>query len=1002
MWLVASWKSFRVLAADAEDARAGSRALAHQLERDGDRGLGVGVSGTELAITAPRIGMPGVTRTLTVQLGEPTAFAIEQIEQLRPADNATALVHALHVSELLENETAGERFFQEFRQLHKRMADSLGKRGNGVERNTISLLALTRILFLYFIQAKGWLDGNPRYLRNLLDRALEEKRHFHRTALNPLFFGTLNKPRSTRERNGVRGAIPYLNGGLFEPHPVELRLAKPTFSNDLWRLAFDTLFERFRFCVREADEVDAIAPDMLGRVFERVMDAGERHASGTFYTPKDLVNRVVERALEAALRADGEFDPSTVQAIIRGTLGGRAVTARALERLRGLRILDPAVGSGAFLLGALEILTRIHCELLPVRTAQRRMEIRLEILRHNLFGVDINPLAVRLAELRLWLAIVSDDPTRDPLKVSPLPNLDGIVRQGDSLFDPIAAARALDPSLVMTPAGVARKIERARHTRFNTRGKRGHTVRMTLRTAELDLARSILATIDRRVTERLRELDGITRNKDLFGKKTRLSDDQLILRRRLTEQLEAVERWRRRLEQDTVPFFSFDTNVPDVMARGGFDIVIGNPPWVRAERLTREIRNALGRRYVLWRPSSPPPAGRRGYTHLPDLAVAFLERALELTRNNGVVALLLPSKIASATYASTARRHLVRETSLEYLHRISEDDARRFNASAYPFVLVTRKHRPGRKHVVALDLDGAATLRQKSLDQSGPWVLVPDRTAGAIEEFRTSGQPLGRIVKPALGVKTGADRIFVGKLVREEGRTALVQFSAGTVRLETAVLKPALRGRDVGAFEVRGSRVIVFTHDETGTILPLPPRARHYLRANRPVLIQRSDYRSGPPETLFRVAPSLGRHRVVWPDICNAPRAALIEETALPDAVPLNTCYVAAASDRETALAITAVLNTTWVRALLLVAGDEARGGYRRMNARVAMEVPIPASPTDRSALAELSLETHFTRDVDQDIIDDAVAQGLGLSSRTRNALRTVARNHGGRSQRRA
>src|SRR6185436_3880129 len=217
------------------------------------------------------------------------------------------------------------------------MSASLGRRGTPVERRTAALLPLTRILFLYFVQAKGWLDGRPDYLRRLLDTSLARRRHFHRSALHPLFFGTLNRKPGDRSATIKLGKIPYLNGGLFEPHPVERRLGPVVFPNHLWRDAFDGLFERFRFTVHESQRADAIAPDMLGRVFERVMEPGDRHHTGTFYTPESVVRQVVNAAIETAL------GPSPRQAA-----------------LRTLRVLDPAVGSGAFLLGALERLTELR------------------------------------------------------------------------------------------------------------------------------------------------------------------------------------------------------------------------------------------------------------------------------------------------------------------------------------------------------------------------------------------------------------------------------------------------------------------------------------------------------------------------------------------------------------------------------------------------------------------------------------------------------------------
>src|SRR6185295_10180739 len=148
------------------------------------------------------------------------------------------------------------------------------------------------------------------------------------------------------------GRIPFLNGGLFEPHPLERRW-RIDLPNAVWQEAFDSLFERFDFTADEAGRPGLVAPDMLGRVFEGVMEPELRRQSGTFYTPATLVHRLVKAALIALLAerlgcSEGRAERH---------LADRSAPAR--RALRTVTVLDPAVGSGAFLLGALEILTAL-------------------------------------------------------------------------------------------------------------------------------------------------------------------------------------------------------------------------------------------------------------------------------------------------------------------------------------------------------------------------------------------------------------------------------------------------------------------------------------------------------------------------------------------------------------------------------------------------------------------------------------------------------------------
>jgi hypothetical protein len=991
LWVAARWQNFLVLACQDTDPCQAARSHAARLARAAECAIVVALGDDDrLVLAAPKIGENGSTRLATISRTQPTPAMLQLLEDLSPkAENS--LGHAIRVAEILTSETAGERFFSAFRTILERMADSLDHRHSRRDRRMAALIALTRVLFLYFVQAKGWLDGRSDYLRNLLDQTLSRKRHFHRSALDPLFFGALNRQPAERSRRIQLGRIPYLNGGLFEPHPVEKRIGPVAFSNRLWRDAFDMVFERFRFCVREAEEVDAIAPDMLGRVFERIMESEERHLTGTFYTPESVVRRIVRATIETALPGCCGITPDLASRIMNCEELTPAERRAARTALRELRLLDPAVGSGAFLLGALECLTEIRLPLLEDPAPNARWVLRRRILKENLFGVDLSPVAVRLAELRLWLAVVADDPTTDIAAVAPLPNLDGIVRQGDSLFDPLSAARALGAGLGLRPEA-AERVRKLRELLFEARGPAHSALLAKLRREETELAAHLVRDASERIEALMADLAAAAGGRDLFGRRAGLDPAQRRRYRALKQQRLALRRVKRQLADGTLPFFAFEVHAPEICAAGGFTAVVGNPPWVRAERLAPELRRALLERFGWWRSSA-----RRGFGHLPDIAVAFLERALELTRTGGAVGLLLPSKIASASYGETARAHLARESTIAYLHRVPPEEAAAFGATTYPVAMILKKEPPRREHLVRLDFDRhkAKLVRQEALRAPGPWILVEDRSRAALEELKSSGRPLAEVAPPALGVKTGADGVFVGRLLRTEDQIAAVELAGETVELEAYLLRPALRGRDLRPFRADPSKVLLYAHRPSGTPLDrLPPLASRYLQKHRPLLAARADAAARPIWAIFRLRAALGSHRIVWADISRRPAAVALDETPHSRALPLNTCYVASAPDRESALATVAVMNSTWTQALVSVTADEARGGYRRINARVAGEIPVPHRSAEFDRLVSLSRSAHSTGSCDQDVLDTAVADALGLSADAREALRALASDH--------
>jgi hypothetical protein len=984
---VARWKTFRVIATGARDSAAAVRGMARRLAATAQPGLVTAIHGGVLALAAPGIGLPRSTPVLGISLTRPTPLQLQLLGELAPRTGATVLEHAFRVADVLGAEAVGRRFFTAFKGLLERTEASLPAGIAAADRALLALFPLTRVLFLYFVQAKGWLDGRPDFLRRGLDDALAQRRHFHRSVLHPLFFGTLNRPAAERSHGARFGRIPYLNGGLFEPHPLERRHGPAVLPNRLWRDAFDEVFERFRFCVREGEEVDAIAPDMLGRVFEGVMHPVERRASGTYYTPEQLVRELVASTLAEALAAGRGLSHAAARRLLAGHRIEESSAAAARSRLRGLRLLDPAVGSGAFLLGALDVLTDAWTALAPAGRV-RRPRLRRRIIRHHLAGVDLNPIAVRLTELRLWLAVVADDPQTDVGRVTPLPNLNGVVRQGDALLDPLSAARAFGIA-ASTPES-ARAVFAARRTVFDARGPHRDEALAALRQAELAAARELVTAALERVRAELRDLVGAARGRDLFGRRSGFSAAQRARYLALRSDLRRLRAAERRVAGGTVPFFAFEVHYPEVAQSGGFTAVVGNPPWIRAERLPRTTREVLAARFRWWRAS-----GTRGYRHQPDLAIAFLERALELAAPGGAVGLLLPSKLASAGYAQPARHALVRDASLCCVHRVPDREAAAFGASVYPLALVVRKTPPRRGQRLALDFARSRTVPQATLDRDGPWVLLGESERAALDVLRGSGRPLARVTQPALGAKTGADDLLVGTVIEQGSGISLVRFGAEQIEIESDLLRPAVRGRDVRPFEASPSRRLFWPYDRCGALRPrLPLLAQRYIRSIAARLERRTDYRAGPVWTLFRVRGAAAAHRVAWPDIARHVAAVSLDHQA-PEAIPLNTCYVAVTATEWDALAIAAALNSTWIRLLLRASTDEARGGYRRHNARAIGAVPVPDGLDARSPLVALSTRAHEYHDVSQSDLDAAVAAALGLPARVRDTLRAVARDLG-------
>jgi N-6 DNA Methylase len=889
---------------------------------------------------------------LILSLEAPEPAALAALTRLAAPAGPGIAAYAAHVADALGGEPAGRRFFREFRGTLELMAAGLPGPLSAADRHALALLQLTRVLFLYFVQAKGWLGGNPRFLAQAVDRCLERRRRIHRDLLRPLFFGTLNRPAGERSRAAHEfGPIPFLNGGLFEPHMLERRL-RGDIPNPLWRDAFDRLFERFHFTVAEG-EPGGVAPDMLGRVFEGVMAPDERRASGTYYTPSALVHQLLAEGFAALV---AQRVPCSLAEAERRLADGDAV---ALNVLRRVRILDPAVGSGAFLLGALEQLSR------PEVSGRSGTTARRQILRRNLFGVDRNATAVRLTELRLWLAVIADDRTARPAEVLPLPNLDCLVRQGDSLFDPAGSGFRIAPDRRR-----ATELSTLRQSVVTLTGKAKRARLDDLARAEAELAAASLDSTEAALRESIAESLWLARTADLFGERSGLGPTG---RKRLAElrlELGRIRSLRRALARDReVPWFDYRIQFADVFWSGGFDMLVGNPPWLRAEELPADLRRRLAGRYHWWR------AGWRGYANRPDLSVAFLERSLELTASGGVVAMLVPAKVAAAGYGSAVRHGLTAGTTLVTVADLTDSPHASFEATVYPLALVLRKSAPPARHRVRVALGAGPTVSQASLGGGGPWLLRREPLRDALAAVRQNHPRLDSIASCHLGLKTGANRIFLDP-----------------PEVEHEVLRWALRGRDLAPFRPRRRARLLWTHRDDGSPLPrLPPRAAAYLAPHLGRLRSRIDYTGGPPWIVFRVRAASAPHRVVWADLARELRASSL--SGLADVIPLNSCYVALVKSDPEADRLAAWLNSSWLRAAARAEAMPAAGGCARFSAGTVGALPLPPGIL---ADGDFSTLTRSARDGGrvQDDLDDLAARHLGLSAAHRAALTEFLGRH--------
>jgi hypothetical protein len=852
--------------------------------------------------------------------------------------------------ELLGREALSRRFYRILEQRVRALADSLDI-ASEVDRSELALLCVSRLLFLSFLEAKGWLDGDHAFLARHFDACMATGGRFHRRVLLPLFFGTLNTPR--RDRADVArqfGSIPFLNGGLFAKSALERRYSSARFSDDAMGALFGQLLGAYRFTAREGHEdwtEAAIDPEMLGRAFESLMAARERRVSGAFYTPQALVTHVTDKALMVAL-SDDQLPESDIDAVLRGERLEPHTAKMLRARLGTFTVLDPACGSGAFLVFVLERLAHLHR---LAGDARGMSEIRRDVLARAIHGVDVNPMAVWLCELRLWLSVVIESEETRMSAVAPLPNLDCNVRVGDALS---GEAFTELPSLVGPPAVLVRLRERY----VRAAGPRKAPLRRALAREE---RRRAVAAIDRA----LEALSGIRRERllarrasDLFGERVKPSAEERAEMHARRLKAAALRRERRRIADGGALPFSFPSHFGAAHARSGFDLIIGNPPWVRLHNIPPAARIALKARYAVFREAAWEPGARdghasHGFSAQVDLAALFVERSVGLASPVGCVALLLPAKLWRSLSGGGVRRLLDTRAQLRVVEDWS-DAPSAFDAAVYPSVVIaSRRKSPDAGTDVAvrrsLDVKWRTTgesIRLARDDAASPWLLLPPEVRAAFDRVVAHGTPLGdgALGRPTLGVKCGCNDAFMVDAIAEDANAITVEYRGRHGVIERDLLRPLLRGDAVTAWHIPPSRsAILWTHaGPGGPLRVLPPGAARWLAPWRRQLMNRTDLRGSTVWwTLFRTeAADHARARVVWSDFGRTPRAALLP---IGDrTVPLNSCYVMSCYNVLDALALTALLNSPLASAMLNAIAEPARGGWHRYLAWTVSLLPLP------------------------------------------------------------
>ena len=504
-----------------------------------------------------------------------------------------------------------------------------------------------RLVFLQFLQKKGWLgvragqpwgSGDGEFVQHLFADC-RDKDHFVDNVLEALF----NDLDSEDEIAMPQYRTPYLNGGLFERDASD-ESNFPLPAKYMQQLL--DFFSSYNFTIDENDPDDAevgVDPEMLGRIFENLLE--DNKDKGAFYTPKEIVSYMCRESLIAYLQTDID-DEATKEAIRKFVTTHDAnllgdITNDVDQRLKDVKICDPAIGSGAFPMGLLKELFQCRSAIEGIDQSTAA-EIKKHIIQNNIYGVDIEKGAVDIARLRFWLSLIVDEETPQAL-----PNLDFKIMRGNSLLEQY---NGFDLSTIM-------------HSKKKVEGP----VQMTFFEDDVDVLRRQVIGLRR---EYYRETNKLK-------KKNLRQQMREIVQKQINTQAYNVDLSKIDIA-DNSEFFLWHTWFADVFEKGGFDIVIANPPYVLVQTMNDSVLENLYKK--LYSVAS----------YKIDLYHLFIECGYNLIKEFGILTYITPTNYLTNNYTQPLRDLLLKKTSIKGIVNIGDDV---FDASVNTGILMVRKEK---------------------------------------------------------------------------------------------------------------------------------------------------------------------------------------------------------------------------------------------------------------------------------------------------------------------
>lgn len=625
------------------------------------------------------------------------------------------------LKDIFSVEKVTKEFFKKYRELFIELLEYFEKNEEFqdiVVRKNISTTPdfvkklMGQIVFLYFVQKKGWLGvrpnenwgtGDQTYLRSVFEDCKNARKNYYNDYLEPLFYKALAEKNKDDYFEPLNCKIPFLNGGLFESvydwENTEIKIHNSIFDKLL------DFFDQYNFTVDEntpSDQEISVDPEMLGKIFEELLEVKDRKDKGAFYTPREIVHYMCRESLIQHLVSDTSVPEDRIRKLFENKDTDlsvlveddkKAETVKKMQELkdiadkidaslRNVKIVDPAVGSGAFPMGMLNEISSVRYYLNSnflhkLNTENNKLslyDIKKETLENCIYAVDLEPGAVEIAKLRFWLSLVVEYESNNSNIAPPtLPNLDYKIMQGNSLLEEYEGVKLFDEKLLKKPL-----ISAEIFTQENELISKLQSELMSfymknpewMQKGEHKNKPEEVKNLENRIRDLLKQKKKISQEsvdqKDLFTSGTGDSKsiweqikskhdkffseserekkkdlrrqidhlNWLLIESTLEEQKNdsALEKLKELKKSNTKPFFLWHLYFADVFEeKGGFDIVIGNPPYLK-ERDSKDVFESVNNSTF----------GRLYHQGKMDFWYYFLHKAIDIVKKDSVISYITP------------------------------------------------------------------------------------------------------------------------------------------------------------------------------------------------------------------------------------------------------------------------------------------------------------------------------------------------------------------------